>query len=340
MSPRTLTPRERVLAALSHQEAPLAWIEMLFHSNVAAGVLGRVVAAIAAENPDPAAQVELCDQLGLCGVGVPVYARFGSHQERSEQSYHWVPHIVAEDDLTKLRFPELDRSELRATFRSARTSIGDRDLALYAVGMFCVSASMNDMGIENFCMRLHDDRRFVRKVMEGYAQYHAGLFEFLSEQPEIDLVWVFDDIAYKTSTFFSPRVFRQEILPIWREMVQCIHKPWIFHSDGNLEPVMDDLLTLGMSAIHPIENGAMDIYTLKSRIGGRVALVGNVDMGLLTEGRPAEVEETVVQLAAGLAEGGGYLLSSGNSISADVLTGNVGAMAAGLRRWNMLRWER
>lgn len=331
---QSMTARERVLAAFNHQAAPLAWIEMLFHRQVAEQILGRTVKGINAENPQFADQVAICEELGLCGVGMPVYARFGSHQEWTEKSYHWVPHILDWDDLPRLKVPPLDRAGFLAQIKEAHAAIGDRELAFYPVGMFCVSACMNDMGFENFCLKLHDDPRLVRKVMETYAKYHAEQFELLSAQTDVDFLWVFDDIAYKTSSFFSPRVFRREILPIWRDMAQCIRKPWIFHSDGNFAPLLEDLLSLGMSAIHPLENGAMDIFALKASIGQRVVLVGNVDMGLLAAGEPTAVEEAVLELARHMTEGGGYILSSGNSVSIDVLPQNLRAMGGSLHSWN------
>jgi len=329
-----LTPRGRLRAALNHQEAPLAWIEMLFHKDVAARILGRPAAGIAADNPSLADQVALCDAIGLCGVGLPIYDRSGSHKEKTERSYHWVPHIHDWDDLPQLRFPAVDRGRLRAEVDSAQAAIGARGLAFFPAGMLCVATAMNDMGFENFCTKLYDDARLVRKVMEGYAGYNSQLLEFFSNQPEVDFLWVADDIAYGTSTFFSPAVMRKHILPIWREMAQCIKKPWIFHSDGNFEAILDDLLSLGMAGIHPLEVGAMDIFALKRRVGQDVALVGNVDMGLLTAGQPEEVERAVFELAERLSAGGGYILSSGNSISADCRPENVVALSETLRRIN------
>ena len=153
----------------------------------------------------------------------------------------------------------------------------------------------------------------------------------------MDFIWVADDIAYKTSTFFSPAIFRKHILPLWRELAQSIRKPWIFHSDGDFSAILDDLLSLGMAGIHPLEVGAMDIFALKARLGSRVALVGNVDMGLLTSGTPAEVQTSVLELAERLNAGGGYLLSSGNSISADCRPENVAALGQTLASWNHSR---
>jgi uroporphyrinogen decarboxylase len=287
---------------------------------------------MAAGNTDFSSQVAVCQAIGLCAVGQAVYERFGSHKEATGRSYHWVPHIRDWDGLSQLKFPDLDLDRRRAELGEASAAIGDTGLAFFSAGMFCVATSMNDMGFENFCTKLHDDPRLVRRVMEGYADYNGRLIEFYSSRPEVDFLWIADDIAYHSSTFFSPRTFRQHILPIWRDMVTCIRKPWIFHSDGNLEMILDDLLSLGMAGLHPIEPGAMNIFDLKQRVGDRVALVGNVDMGLMATGMPSDVERATTELLEGLRAGGGYLLSSGNSISADVQPENVAAMGRALKR--------
>lgn len=334
-----MNPSESIRAALNHDEGPLAWIELLFHWRVAAEILGKQVGEISGENPDFLSQVELCRELGLGAVGFPVYDRFGSHKETAGDSYRWVPHLLERSDLPKLKIPALDREGLRRQVQMARASIGDSGLSFFVAGMFCVASSMNDMGTENFCIKIYEDPGFVRKVMERYAEYNGQLFDFFSDLPEVDFLWIADDIAHKTSTFFSPRLFREQILPVWRQIVTHIRKPWIFHSDGNLMPILDDLLELGMSGLHPVEEGAMDIFQLKEEIGERVALVGNVNMDLLMSNQPQKVEAIVTGLADRLTPGGGYLLSSGNSISSGVKTANVRAMSVALQHWNSSRFE-
>jgi uroporphyrinogen decarboxylase len=95
-----------------------------------------------------------------------------------------------------------------------------------------------------------------------------------------------------------------------------IKKPWIFHSDGNLFPILDGLVTLGMNAIHPVQPSAMDINQLKARYGDRVCIVGNIDLDYtLTRGTPEETEAEVKDRIEKVGKGGGYMISSANSIT-------------------------
>jgi len=102
--------------------------------------------------------------------------------------------------------------------------------------------------------------------------------------------------------------------------------PWIFHSDGNLLPVLDDLLALGMSGIHPIEPEAMDLGEAKRRLQGRACVIGNISVDLLSSGTPAQVRDAVRQAIETAAPGGGYMISSGNSIPSYARVENVRAM--------------
>jgi uroporphyrinogen-III decarboxylase len=95
-------------------------------------------------------------------------------------------------------------------------------------------------------------------------------------------------------------------------------------------PFMDDLLSLGIAGLHPIEKGAMDIVEVKRRYGDRLCILGNVDLNILGMGTPTEVETEVRYLIDNVGPGGGYIVSSGNSLAAYVLPENVLAMSAAI----------
>ena len=65
-----------------------------------------------------------------------------------------------------------------------------------------------------------------------------------------------EDIASKTATLFSPAFLRQEFFPRLRTLIGMYHDlgfKVIFHSDGNLNAVMDDLVAAEIDGINPIE---------------------------------------------------------------------------------------
>ena len=123
------------------------------------------------------------------------------------------------------------------------------------------------------------------------------------------------------------------LLPHTHKVAAKITKPWIYHSDGNLLPIWDDLTSQGMNAIHPLEAGSMDIGMLKARYGEQLAFCGGVDLRILEAGTP---EQTVVEtrrLIDTMGPGGGYLLCTSNSVTPYVRPENLSAMLATLREY-------
>ncbi len=151
-----------------------------------------------------------------------------------------------------------------------------------------------------------------------------------------DVLLTGDDYANRKAPLMSPPHFREFVLPYLKEMVETAHrlgKPFIKHTDGNLWPILDDIVDAGIDALDPIEPIAgMDIGAVKARYGDRIALCGNVDCGeLLSRGTPDEVLEAVKETIAKASPGGGHILASSNSIHPAVRPENYRAMLTAAR---------
>ena len=92
--------------------------------------------------------------------------------------------------------------------------------------------------------------------------------------------------------------------------------------------LMDDLLDdIGFNALQPIEPKGMDINELKARVGERVCLIGNLDLGYtLTRGTPEEVRAETLTRIREIGPGGGYCVGSSNTVPPYVPFENYKAM--------------
>jgi uroporphyrinogen decarboxylase len=148
-----------------------------------------------------------------------------------------------------------------------------------------------------------------------------------------DFLWCFDDIAYKTGPFCSPADFREFMLPAMQRSAEAITIPWVFHSDGDLMSILDDILSLGPAGLHPLEPGPMDLAEVKAHYGDRVCLIGNVSVDRLSAGTPDEIRQIVRSCITTGGPGGGYMISSSNSIPPYARSENVRAMAEAIREY-------
>lgn len=127
------------------------------------------------------------------------------------------------------------------------------------------------------------------------------------------------DWASNKGPMFSPRHFRKFVFPRLKQITDLCHQfnvPYIKHTDGNINALLDDLIDAGVDGFHAIEPRAgMDIGAIKQRYGKRLTLIGNVDCStVLVDGPLDAVRTQTKQVIRAAAEGGGFLLSSSNSI--------------------------
>jgi uroporphyrinogen decarboxylase len=106
------------------------------------------------------------------------------------------------------------------------------------------------------------------------------------------------------------------------------------HSDGNLYPILEDIVNTGISALHPMEPEVMDIGDVKRRYGDRICIMGNVDCKyVLPYGTEEDVRRDVRRCIDAAAEGGGFILTSSNSLHANVKPENIIIMVDEARRY-------
>jgi uroporphyrinogen decarboxylase len=173
------------------------------------------------------------------------------------------------------------------------------------------------MGFENFCLQLAIDPGFVEAVMERVAQIQFDGLRRVVRIPNVAAVWAVDDIAFGSGTMISPQALRKYVFPWYKKFGEICrdHGMYLlFHSDGILWGVIDDLLEIGIDGLHPIDPTCMDIEEVKERIGDRLCLMGNIPNELLMNGVPEEVIQLTKERIRRLAPGGGYCVGSGNSV--------------------------
>ena len=101
------------------------------------------------------------------------------------------------------------------------------------------------------------------------------------------------------------------------------------HSCGNLATVMDDLIdNVGIDAKHSYEDAILPVQEAKEKYGGRIAILGGLDVDRLCRSSPAEITRFSNRLLDECGADGGYALGSGNSIADYVPAENYLAMLA------------
>lgn len=185
------------------------------------------------------------------------------------------------------------------------------------------------MGGEFFYRSLVKNPAFVARMFERVGDMQYKLIEKILSYDSVGALRSNDDIAYNAGTLVSPKHLRQYVFP-WLKTVGDLCKkkdiPLIFHSDGNLTAVLDDIVAAGVKGLHPIQPNAMDIITLKKNYGDKLCFLGNIDMDIMTRGTEKDVEALVLKNLKNIAPGGGYLVGASNSVPEYIPVKNYNAM--------------
>jgi uroporphyrinogen decarboxylase len=238
--------------------------------------------------------------------------------------------IKSEKDMAMIELPDPYDDAL---YEGARSYVENKgDFACFFVTRIGIFPTTLGMGIETFSIALYENLAFVEAVLDRYCDWTLVVAEKAC-QLGFDVYISTDDMAFKSGPFFSPQIFHDLVLPRYQRVREKITLPWVIHSDGNMMLFLDDLLSLGIAGLHPNEKGAMDIRAMKRNYGERLCLLGNVDLNSLGKESPEDVDREVKGLIRDVAPGGGYIVTSGNSLAAYLLPDNVRALAEAVQKY-------
>lgn len=186
------------------------------------------------------------------------------------------------------------------------------------------------LGFTEFCLKLSEDPGFVKKMFDRIGNIQCQVLKKVVKMKKVGAFWYGDDLAYTEGLMISPDTYKKYLFP-WLEELFSIARnadlPVAMHTDGDVRLLIDDLIKIGLNALHPIEPKAMDIYQLKNKYHGKLCLIGNIDMaGSLGRGTPDEVRAEVKDRIKQIAPGGGYAVGSSNSVAYYVPLENYRAM--------------
>jgi uroporphyrinogen decarboxylase len=166
-----------------------------------------------------------------------------------------------------------------------------------------------------------------RKFTDFYLEDYARAAEATGGR--IDLYLLISDLGSQNGPLISRRMFLEFVAPYLKEMTDCIHRldgRVLFHSCGAINPLIPDLIALGIDVLDPIQPVGLDMAPerLKSEFGNRLCFHGGIDMQqLLPYGSPAEIRAEVRRYCNSLGRGGGYILGPAHLFQPDVPPENI-----------------
>ena len=169
------------------------------------------------------------------------------------------------------------------------------------------------------------------KLLDLYKAFWSNFLNAVG--PYVQTVYFTDDIGGQQSMMISPDTFRQLVKPRLASLIDhiksCADVLFMYHTDGTVTPVVDDIIEMGVDILNPVQTSAlgMDTAVLKELYHGRLCFHGAIDVQqMLPFSSQEEVRYDVAKRIYDLGRGGGYILAPCHNIGSDVPPENIEAM--------------
>ncbi len=335
----TLTPRERVRRALARE--PVDRLPTQVNVTAALGqrlcnAWGIPPEALAARLDNHLLRLELTFPSRKSPDGRVVYDWWGVGWSTETEGYWPVYSPLAESkDLDRYPWPDPNDPHLLDEAARALASDAGEHFSLPNFGFCLFERAWALRGFERFLLDLVDDPAFAEELLERIAEIQLVLARrFLALG--VDGGYFGDDYGGQNGPLFSPRLWRKLIQPRLARLFAVFReagRPVILHSDGDIAPILPDLVEIGLSALNPVQPEVLDHVWLQETFGHRLAFYGGISsQSVLPQGTPDQVRAAVYACRTSLApEGTGLILAPSHRLTSDVPVANVEALLAAFR---------
>ena len=312
-----MTHRERVLAALSHQEPDVVPIDLAstIDSSIVVEGYERLKAhfGIVAENVLTSRMMRVVDvdERILQALDIDIRAvhplappdlildqgryrdQWGVERVRPPGTYYHdqLAFPLAGDitvrDILEYPWPDphdpIRRKGLKERVREIREETGCATVLNLPSGF--VHASQYLRGFEDWFLDFARDRRLLTTLFDAVLDVKLAMCREILEEvgTEVDVLLTADDLGLQNGLMVSPRAYRELIKPRHQRYFQLIHDlspaKVLFHTCGSVVDILDDLVEIGVDVLHPVQVSAagMDPARMKERWGDRLAFWGAID---------------------------------------------------------------
>ena len=246
------------------------------------------------------------------------------------------------DDLERFPFPAVAGQMAVDGLARAVDDVHRRGLAAGGntphLGGELFEAAWRLRGLEAFLIDLLEHQDMAHFLLDRLAELARRNATTLAAAG-VDVLSLDDDVGMPGRMIMSPATWRTFFKPRLAGMIEAARavNPAIrvlYHSDGTTEPILDDLVEIGVAAINPVQPEHMDAARIRRRYGRRLALWGCVGrQTTFSYERPEGIAEEVRACVAALGRAGLILCPAYDIDEPDIPWSNVAAFLEAGRRW-------
>ncbi len=245
-------------------------------------------------------------------IGMPQWLRYPVRDRET-----WEKLKERLDPTAPVRYPEY-WDEVVRTYRG-------RDYPIAIHGGSYYGWIRNWVGMENLALWYYDCPDLVHEMTEFIGDFMLKLIDrALNDIPDIDCGRMWEDMAMKTGSLISPKLFREFMHPPMKRVTKVLREYGIniimVDSDGNVDELNPLWLEAGVNLVYPMEVAAgCDVVRYRRQFGKELRMIGGIDKRVLRDGcTKKQIEEEVMAKVPQLVKEGGYSPFVDHAVPPDV----------------------
>jgi len=235
------------------------------------------------------------------------------------------------ENLARLRefpWPDLDQPY---RFRAVRQQVARLHAQGLAVAAFAGSVFEQAWYLRGFEELMVDLVAAPERAQDLFERTSA-LQQFAAEQfarAGVDIIITGDDLAGQQGLLISAQTWRTFLKPRLAATVRAVKHAnaaslVFYHSDGNVEPLIPELIEVGIDILNPIQPECMDPAAIKRRYGDRLSFWGTVSVQrTMPFGTPDEVRAEVRARIRDVGSDGGLILAPAHVLGPETPWENI-----------------
>jgi uroporphyrinogen decarboxylase len=267
----------------------------------------------------------------LSDDGKTAYDWWGAGWDTATEGYwHAYAPLAESTDLAGYRWPDPQEPNLLADAGRLLARDSGQHFAAPNFGLCLFERAWSLRGFDTLLMDLVDRPEWVEEVLDRITDIQvtlAGRFIALG----VDGGYFGDDYGAQRGLLFSPRVWRAMFKPRLARMFALFREaglPVILHSDGDIWPILPDLVDIGLTCLNPVQPEVLEHGRLFREFGRHLSFYGGVStQTVMPSGTPGQVRQAVAGCIQELApDGSGLVLGPSHRMQSDIPEANVAAM--------------
>ncbi len=230
--------------------------------------------------------------------------------------------------LNQYPWPDLDQPGRFATLSQDIAALHARGLAVAGYAGSVFERSWYLRGLEDLMGDLIEAPEIAHRLFEIASAFQRRLAAEFA-RAGADIVITGDDIAGQRGLLMRLEMWREFLRPRLAETVQAVKAAnpatrVFYHSDGNVEAAIPDLIEVGIEILNPVQPECMDPAVIKRRYGSRLSFWGTVSVQrTMPLGTPNEVRAEVRSRLREVGRGGGLILAPAHVLGPETPWENI-----------------